>query len=594
MKRFIHVITNGKLRSLRLPMLYQVLQSIVQGSPFYIILLAMLEFMKGLGSGSALDTAALMRLTVALAISTLMLFLLGKASYNSQNIAAYSVSCEGRIALGEYLRKLPMGFFKGRDPGDITALMLQDYSNVESMLSHLLMDAVGSVALPLAFLTFLIPLDWRMSGVTVSVVPLAVLIALGTRTLILRWGETHIKSKNEASSRMLEYLDGMKNIKAHNLQGKKFTRLEKAFRKLKVDSIRLEAGSGPAVILGVLVLNAGIALILVAGTAFLLDGSLSVPNFLFFVIVGSRMYDPLTKVLLSFAELSYYSLSAERIAALYDTKPLPECETSPLGAGHDMEFQNVSFRYHERDVLKDLSFVLKENTMTALVGPSGSGKSTIARLIARFWDVNTGVVRVGGYPLQDYRSEDLMARISMVFQDVYLFNDTILNNIKVGNSGATMDEVIVAATQARCHEFISKLPSGYETMVGEGGSTLSGGEKQRISIARAILKNAPIVLLDEATASLDPENELYIQQAIGELIKGRTLIVIAHRLSTITHADQILVLKEGSIVESGSHHDLIAANGAYAGMWAEQTRAHTWKLRGAKGAPLAAATMELA
>jgi ATP-binding cassette subfamily B protein len=218
--------------------------------------------------------------------------------------------------------------------------------------------------------------------------------------------------------------------------------------------------------------------------------------------------------------------------------------------------------------------------MTALVGPSGSGKSTITRLIARFWDVSRGKIMIGGQSVKDVKTEDLLSNISMVFQDVYLFNDTILNNIKVGKADASMEEVFAAAKKARCHEFIEKLPEGYETMVGEGGATLSGGEKQRVSIARAILKDAPIILLDEATASLDPENELYIQEAIGELVKSRTLIVIAHRLSTITHANQILVLKEGRIVERGTHQELLAKDtGLYQGMWNEQKRAHGWKIK---------------
>jgi ATP-binding cassette subfamily B protein len=581
MKRFINIITNGKPGRLVRPLVFQVLQSILQGVPYYVILLVVLEFLKPiLSPGTPLDSRTVYLQTAFLAFATFLLFLCGKFAYNDQNIAAYSIACDGRIALGEYLRRLPMGFFKGRDPGDITALMLQDYTNVESMLSHLLMDAIGSVALPLVFLAYLFPLDWRMTLVTVSVIPVAILVAFVTRALIIKLGERHVTSKNAASSRMLEYLDGMKNIKAHNLQGKKFVRLESAFRKLKTDSIRLEAGSGPAVILGAIILNAGIALIMVFGVRYLLDGSLSLVNFLFFLIVGTRMYDPLVKVLMSFAELSYYSLSASRISKLFEEKVLPESESSPVGTGNDIEFRNVTFRYHDRDVLKSVSFSLRENTMTALVGPSGSGKSTVTRLIARFWDANSGEILIGGRPLRDYRTEDLMSRISMVFQDVYLFNDTILNNIKVGKSDATRDEVIAAAKQARCHEFISALPNGYDTMVGEGGNTLSGGEKQRVSIARAILKNAPVVLLDEATASLDPENEVYIQQAIAELIKGRTIVVIAHRLSTVTRADQIIVLRDGVIAESGAHDALLASGGAYADMWAEQRKAHSWKLRG--------------
>ena len=583
MKSALNVITNSNPGGLAKPLAFQVLQSLLQGMPYYIILRVVLVLLGPIENpGTPLDVPALWAWTACLAVSLALLAYVGKAAYNSQNITAYSISCEGRLALGEHLRKLSMGFFKGRDPGDITALMLQDYSNVETMLSHMLMDAVSSIALPLVFLVFLIPVDWRMSLVTVALVPLALAVLFLSRGLVAWLGRKQMKAKNEASSRMLEYLDGMKNIKAHNLAGRKFERLETSFRELKEKSIRLEASSGPAVILGSLALYAGIALIMLFGGRYVLDGSLSVASFLFFLIVGTRMYDPLVKVLVSFVELSYYAISARRIRDILDVRPLPEPEVSAPVRGHDIEFRNVTFRYHDKNVLKNVSFELKENTMTALVGPSGSGKSTITRLIARFWDVNSGEILVGGKPLASYRTEDLLASVSMVFQDVYLFNDTILNNIKVGNSDATLDQVMEAARKARCHDFIAEMPAGYETVVGEGGSTLSGGEKQRISIARAILKNAPIVLLDEATASLDPENELYIQEAIAELIEGRTVVVIAHRLSTITRADQILVVRNGEIVERGRHEELLdVKDGVYSTMWNEQRKAHTWKVRSA-------------
>lgn len=581
MRSAIRVITNDRPGALAKPLAFQVAQSLLQGTPFYVILRVILELLKPIERpGLPLNVQALVVWTGVLAASLVLLFLFGRAAYNAQNIAAYTISCEGRLALGEHLRKLPMGFFKGRDPGDITALMLQDYANVETMLSHMLMDAVSSIALPVVFLAFLVPVDWRMALATVALIPVSLAVLFASRGLVDWLGRKQVRAKNEASSRMLEYLDGMKNIKAHNLQGEKFSRLEKSFDELKKRSVKLEASSGPAIILGSLALYAGIALIMLMGSRYVLDGSLSISGFLFFLIVGTRMYDPLNKVLVNFVELSYYTISAGRIRDILDTEPLPEPAVAEPVRAHDVEFRDVSFRYHDKDVLKRLSFRLRENTMTALVGPSGSGKSTITRLVARFWDVNSGAVLVGGKPLSAYRTDDLMASIAMVFQDVYLFNDTILNNIKVGDPNATMDEVMAAARKARCHEFISGLPRGYETIVGEGGSTLSGGEKQRVSIARAILKDAPIVLLDEATASLDPENELYIQEAISELIEGRTVVVIAHRLSTITRADQILVLDDGQLVERGTHEELLAnAGGTYSSMWKEQQKAHTWKVK---------------
>lgn len=580
MKEFVNAISNNNAGVLRKPILLEIIQSILQGQPFFIILMVILELIKPLEkSGVLVDFSKIIGLLVWLVASLLLLFFVARATYNSEHAAAYNVGAEGRLALGEYLRKLSMGFYKKRDPGDLTALMLQDYSNIENMISNLLMGAISALVLPIVFGVFLVAFDWRMTLITLAPIPLAISAAFITRTIVMRFGAKHVKAKNRASSRMLEYLEGMQSIKAYNLHGKKFARLEKAFQDFKKESILVEATGGPTVILGIWVLNAGIALIMISGLSFVLNGTLSVPYFLFFLIIGTRMYDPLSKLLVNFVELSYFSISANRIKSIYETKPLSEPDESRDITKYNIEFDDVSFHYHEKDVLKNLSFSIPENSMTALVGPSGSGKSTITRLISRFWDVNKGEIRVGNHPIKDLKNEDFLKNISMVFQDVYLFNDSIINNIKMGKSDATMDEVISAAKKAQCHGFIEKFPKGYDTMVGEGGSTLSGGEKQRISIARAILKDAPIILLDEATASLDPENELYIQEAIGELIKNRTLIVIAHRLSTITHADQILVLKEGEIVERGKHRELIEKEkGVYKNMWDQQKKSHVWKL----------------
>ena len=578
--QWLRMLTNDNLGALGKPFLYSLLQSFLQGQPYFVILMVMLELLSPLmNPGSELNTRRLILFTGWLAAALLLLFFTGRKKFMTEMKTAYGISAQGRLSLGDHLRKLSMGFFKGRDSGDITALMLQDYTNVEMLLAHSLLEVVGAVLLPVVFLIFLVPYDWRMALITVAPVPAAVLAAIIARRVVSRLGRRQIEAKNNASSRMIEYLGGMRSIKSYNLQGEKFTRLKQSFEYLRRVSIRLEGIAGPSVVVGVWCLNAGIALIMLIGTVLVTTGTLSIPYFLFFLIIGTRMYDPLTKVLITFAELAYCAVSAGRINTIRRTAPLGEPNENAGVRGHSIEFRDVSFRYHDTDVLRNVSFTLPENTMTALVGPSGSGKTTVTRLIARFWDAASGEIRVGGHPAGGMPSEELLAKIAIVFQDVYLFNDTIEANIKVGNPSASMDEVRAAARKARCDEFITALEAGYDTMVGEGGATLSGGEKQRISIARAILKDAPIVLLDEATASLDPENELYIQRAVGELVKGRTLIVIAHRLSTVTHADKILVLDKGSLVEEGRHDELLARDGGlYRRMWDEQAKAHSWKL----------------
>jgi ATP-binding cassette subfamily B protein len=310
---------------------------------------------------------------------------------------------------------------------------------------------------------------------------------------------------------------------------------------------------------------------------FLFAGTLPLPVYIMFLILGVRVYEPLMQAFVFLAELNYYKISVDRIEDLRKTPELAGAQPDLQPPSYDVAFEDVSFHYLDTDVLKHIDLTIPERALVAFVGPSGSGKTTMTRLIARFWDVTDGSIKLGGYDLREYDPATVLASVSMVFQDVYLFNDTVINNIRVGKTEATEEEIIAAAKAARCHEFITKLPEGYETMVGEGGSTLSGGEKQRISIARAMLKDAPIVLLDEATASLDPENELYIQQAIDGLVKNKTVVVIAHRLNTVVHADKIVVLDEGQIVKQGTHDELMRAEGLYRRMWDEQQKVREWK-----------------
>jgi ATP-binding cassette, subfamily B, bacterial IrtB/YbtQ len=450
-------------------------------------------------------------------------------------------------------------------------------SGGEQLLSHQLPQMLGALVAPTALLACLAFISWKLALAAALVIPLAWPMAWLSFKIIVHFGKKHQKYKVESSSRMIEYIQGIQSIKAFNLSGTRFDRLEKAFRRLKDQSIRLEAGSGPTVILSGLVLNGGFTLIILLGFTLLLSNEVSLPVYIMFLILGARIYEPLLHALIFMAELNYFKLGVERIANLRKTEPLAEGDPNERLETHDIVLKNVSFGYHDAEVLKNVNLTIPEKALTALVGPSGSGKTTLTRLIARFWDVGSGEIRIGGKNIKAYTTDNLLADISIVFQDVYLFNDSIFNNIRIGRPGATREEIIAAAKSARCHDFIEALADGYETVVGEGGSTLSGGEKQRISIARAILKDAPIVLLDEATAALDPENELHIQEAIDELVKDKTVVVIAHRLNTVLRADKIVVIDKGCIVEEGTHDFLLSREGLYKALWDEQQRVKGWK-----------------
>jgi ATP-binding cassette subfamily B protein len=409
--------------------------------------------------------------------------------------------------------------------------------------------------------------------------PVSVLIIYLTNNFQVRLSKSHIKAKVDASSRLEEYLLGMREIKAHNLSGTRFERLQESFHRLMKESIKIEGAMGPVMMAAIGLMRAGLTLVIFVGAYLLAGGEITLLVLLIFILLGTRVYEPLQVVMINYAEMKYATVSADRIMEIQQQPVQPGTEEAP--GDNRIEFQNVTFAYEDHDVLKDVSFTIEPNTITALVGPSGSGKSTVTRLIARFWDVQGGCIQLGGRDIRDIDPEKLLSRISMVFQDVYLFKDTIGNNIKVGNTGASQEEVEEAARQACAHDFIMALPQGYDTPVGEGGCTLSGGEKQRISIARALLKDAPIVLLDEATASLDPENETNVQRAINALVSNKTVITIAHRLKTVRGADNIIVLDNAGVAEQGRHQTLMAQEGLYCQLWNLQQQSAGWRMKAA-------------
>lgn len=573
----IENITIGHTERLRKPVGYTMLANLVNIVPFCLSIEAINVIFRAFdGSGMPLDTQRLWTIFILLVVYVFVMALAERASYRANFRGAYEMSAAGRVSLAEHLRKLSLGFLSRRDPGDLSSMLITDFTMAETGISHHLPQLMGALVMPvLAFLS-LLWIDWRMAVAMFIALPLAVGILLGSTYLQYKLSGKQIAAKINAGNRLEEYLQGIRVMKAYNLLGDKFVRLKNAFAELRRACIRQEALLGPFILLSVTLIRAGLTLMILCGTYLLIGGDLSLLTFVMFLVVGSRVFDPLTSALTNFAEFRYFSIAGGRILALMNEPEMQGSKEAPESG--DITFYHVSFGYQKKQVLHDVSVTLRKNTLTALVGPSGSGKSTMLKLCARFYDPQQGQVLFNGVDMKTLEPESLMSHISMVFQDVYLFQDTIRNNIRFGKTDATDEEIEAAARKACCHDFIIRLPKGYDTQVGEGGCTLSGGEKQRISIARAILKEAPVVLLDEATASLDPENEVEVQRAINTLIAGRTVIVIAHRLKTIKNADNIIVLEEGRIAEQGKHQELLNNKGLYAKLWNIQEKTLGWKL----------------
>ena len=575
--KMLENIAVGNPRKLTKPILLTIFSDIVKIVPFALSIEAVrIVFDSFAHPETGLDTGRLWMIIGILFAYMVVMFLAEKPAYKSSYHDAYRVSASGRADLAEHLRKLPLGFITSRDPGDLANMMMGDFTLVETAISHIVPQLFGALVMPILAFASLLFIDWRMSVAMFIALPLAIVVLGLNHEANKHMADRQMKARRDAGNRLQEYLLGIRIIKAYNMVGEKFERLEASFRRQMKECIRYEALTGPVILLTITLARSGLTLMVLTGSYLLAGGSLDLLTFVMFLVIGSRIYDPLTSALFKFAELRYDERAGERILNLMKEPEMggsgtPEEDT-------DIVFKNVSFSYGEKEVLHNISAEMRQGTLTALVGPSGGGKSTVMKLCARFYDPSRGRITFAGLDAAGLDPELLMKKISMVFQDVYLFQDTIINNIRFGKEDATDEEVVEAARKACCYDFIMKLPKGFDTMVGEGGCTLSGGEKQRISIARAMLKDAPVVLLDEATASLDPENEVEVQKAIGELIAGRTVIVIAHRLKTVKDADNIIVLDNGRVAEQGTHEELMQQEGLYCRLWTIQARSSGWSL----------------
>ncbi len=499
--------------------------------------------------------------------------------YVLQDGTGFEIMAEQRIIIGERLRRLPMGCFSDNNAGNISAVVTNDMTFVETFSMQFLSKATNSLISSVLAIVFVFVINWKMGMVVLAGYPFAFILNIKIQKYFRKFGPERQQGQADVVSNLLEYIQGIPVIKAFNLAGSNFKKLEAVLSRFEKLALNFEMKAVPWNAAFNACFHLSTALILYMGSYLYFSNEISMATMMMFVIIAFRIYMPAEAIAVYSGIIRLMDACLDRLQRVMDIELIDQKDSDAGISGHDIEFKNVSFSYGDKPVIKDLSFKTPQKTMTAIVGPSGSGKTTITSLIARFWDVQEGEVLIGGVNVKDMKCDSVLSHISMVFQDVYLFNDTILNNIKFGNSGATMEQVIEAAKNARCHDFISSLENGYDTVIGEGGDTLSGGEKQRISIARAMLKDAPVIMLDEATSSIDPENEKEIQEAISLLVKNKTLIVIAHRLSTVKKANQILVLnQEGMLAERGTHEELLEEGGIYAGFWTRRRNAEQWKI----------------
>ena len=482
-----------------------------------------------------------------------------------------------RLSLAERLRKLPLGYFGKRDLADLTETLMGDVNRMEHVWSHVLGYLYGAYISTAIIAVCLLVYDWRLTIACLWGVPVAFGLLFGTRKISARASERTKQAAIRVSDGIQEALENVREIRATNQEVRYLAGLNQKIDDHEKVTIQGELGTGIFVNAASVIMRLGVATTILAGASLILSGQIDFMLLFLFLLVITRVYAPFDQSLALIAELFVSQVSADRMNEIYDT-PTAEGAEVFEPKGHDIVFDHVGFAYDKKKVLDGVSFTAREGEVTALVGPSGSGKSTCARLAARLWDVTEGTIRVGGVDISTVDPEALLTDYSMVFQDVVLFDDTVMENIRLGKRGATDQEVRAAAEAANCGEFIRRLPQGYDTPIGENGAKLSGGERQRISIARALLKNAPIVLLDEATASLDVENETKVQGALSRLLAGKTVLVIAHRMRTVAGADHIVVLENGHVAEQGTPAELMERGGLYRRMVELQSESARWKL----------------
>lgn len=498
--------------------------------------------------------------------------------YNATFLATYIESGVRRITLAEKLRKIPLSFFGKKDLSDLTSTIMADCAQMETASSHFVPELVGACISTTIVAIGLFFFDWRMAMAALWVLPISFIIVACSGKVQRSLNKKQMDLKMACADGIQEGLESARDLRAYNSQEEYMEGLDKKIKAVEKHAIVTELGTAVFVGSSQMILKLGIGTVALVGGILLVKGELDVITFFMFLMVVSRIYDPMQVSLQNLAAIIATGVQSSRLDEILSHEVQGGTRKMD-NKGYDIEFSNVGFSYESGEtVLNDVSFVAKQGEVTALIGPSGGGKTTVSRLASRFWDVNQGTITVGGMDISKIDPETLMSLYSIVFQDVTLFNNTVMENIRIGKMDATDEEVIAAAKLAHCDEFAEKLADGWNTMIGENGSELSGGERQRISIARAFLKDAPIILLDEATASLDVDNETMIQESLSRLIKDKTVMIIAHRMRTVADADKIVVLKDGTVAENGSPEALEKQGGIYANMVKTQLLARDWKL----------------
>ena len=570
-------LTDEGVRNVKLGALWTAVSNLVVFAGVGVLFLTMGAFVDHLAGGATLPDIA--PYAIGLAVFAAALFVTEYFAYYYQYGVIYKESGRLRIGLAERLRKLPLSFFGRRDLADLTETIMGDVKTIEHAYSHVLPELYGAYIMLGVAAVGLLAFDWRLALAALWSAPVALALLFGARRALQPMMHATRMRGLATSEDIQEALECVREVRATNQEERYLEHIRADIDAAERQATKSELACGVCVNGAQIVLRLGIATTILAGSMLVVEGACGFMTLFCFLLVASRIYAPFDQCLMLIAELFSAKTSAARMNAFYD-EPLAEGAETFEPRGHDVAFENVGFSYGDDGpkVLDGVTFTAKEGEVTALVGPSGSGKSTCARLAARLWDATEGHVTVGGVDVATVDPEVLLRDFSVVFQDVVLFDDTVADNVRLGRRGATDDEVLAAARAANCDGFANRLPQGYGTMVGENGARLSGGERQRISIARALLKDAPIVLLDEATASLDVENETEVQGALSRLLAGRTVIVIAHRMRTVMAADHVVVLDGGRVVEQGGPAELMARDGLFARMVRLQTESADWAI----------------